>query len=279
MANSPLVTSQWLEEHLDDPNVRILEISTKNDKTLYREGHIPGALWFYWKDICWHETDRQFVSPETMAKRLGKIGITPKTTLVLYSDKVQFGTYTFWALKMAGHADIRLVDGSRTKWVQDGRPLTKNVPRFDPVEYAPREGDASMRIGRDAVREKLGQPGLVLLDARSPEEYSGERVAAFPNFNHGAERAGRIPGAVHLFFRNLVNSDDTFKSPEALQALFDAAGAAPGKADEIICYCRLSHRATLLWTAMTYILGYDNAKIYDGSWTEWGSVIGFPVER
>jgi len=279
MTSTPLVTTAWLEEHLNDPDVRIIEVSAKNDKSTYRDGHIPGALWFHWKGVCWHDSDRQFVTPEGLAKFLGGIGVTPDTTLVIYGDPVQFGTYTFWAFLMAGHADLRVLDGTRTKWVNEGRPMTKDVPRFDPVEYPPKEGDASMRLGRDAVREKLGQPGLLLLDARSPEEYSGERVMAFPSFDHGAERTGRIPGAVHLFYKNLVNDDDSLKSPDELRAIFEAAGATPDKAKDIIVYCRLSHRATLLWTAMTFVLGYKNVKIYDGSWTEWGSIVGFPVEK
>ena len=136
-----------------------------------------------------------------------------------------------------------------------------------------------MRVGRDDVRAKLGQPGRMLLDVRSPKEFSGERVKPPPDFDHGAERKGRIPGAVHLFYRNIVNEDDTYKTAGELRAIFESAGATPEKAGEIVSYCRLSHRATLVWVAMKYILGYENAKIYDGSWTEWGSIVGFPVEK
>jgi thiosulfate/3-mercaptopyruvate sulfurtransferase len=276
---SPLVTASWLEEHLEDSNVRIVEVSFADDDTKYKEGHIPGAVWFYWKDLCWHGTDREFLTPQEMADRLGKIGVGPDTTLVLYGDPVQFGTYAFWALTMSGHAGLRLLDGAKKKWMNENRPLSKDIPSFDPVSYAPGKGDSSMRVGRDDVRAKLGQPGRLLLDVRSPEEYSGERVMPPPNFDHGAERKGRIPGAVHLFFRNIVNDDDTYKSPDELRSLFEAAGATPGKADEVVSYCRLSHRATLVWVAMKYILGYENARIYDGSWTEWGSIVGFPIEK
>ncbi len=276
---SPLVTTSWLEEHLEDPNVRIVEVAFADDDTKYNEGHIPGAVWFYWKDLCWHEADREFLTPEEMAERLGKIGVGPDTTLVLYGDPVQFGTYAFWALTMSGHADLRLLDGTKTKWVNESRPLSKEIPGFDPVAYTPGRGDSSMRVGRDDVKAKLGQPGRLLLDVRSPEEYNGERVMPPPNFDHGAERKGRIPGAVHLFYRNIVNEDDTYKSPDDLRALFDSAGATPEKAGEVVSYCRLSHRATLAWFAMKFILGYENAKIYDGSWTEWGSIVGFPIEK
>lgn len=276
---SPLVSAAWLEEHLGDRTVRILEISSTQDRTLYREGHIPGALWFFWKDLCWHESDREFISPEALARRLGAIGVRPGDTLVLYGDPVQYGTYAFWALSMAGHPDLRLLDGTRTRWVKEGRPLTRDIPRFAAVGYPAQRGDASMRVGRDDVRAHLGKPGRLLLDVRSPEEYSGERVMEYPKFDHGAERAGRIPGAVHLYYRNLLNDDDSYKRPHELRAVFERIGATPQGVAEIVCYCRLSHRASLVWVAMKHILGYENVKIYDGSWTEWGSIVGFPVEK
>ncbi|MCC6610943.1 MAG: sulfurtransferase [Burkholderiales bacterium] len=277
--DAPIVTTDWLAAHLDDPGVRIVEISSKPERDIYREGHIPGAVWFYWKDICWHDTDREFVSPEKLAARLGAAGIGPDHTLVLYSDVVQYGTYAYWAFTMAGRRNLRVLDGSRTKWTREVRPLTKDVPRYASVPYAPQPGDASMRIGRDAVRAGLGQPGRLLLDVRSPEEYAGERVMELGKFDHGAERAGRIPGAVHLYFRNLLNDDDSFKSPEALRRIFERVGVSQGEPGEVIVYCRLSHRATLTWVALTKLLGVENVRIYDGSWTEWGSIVGFPVER
>jgi thiosulfate/3-mercaptopyruvate sulfurtransferase len=274
-----LVTASWLETHLDDPTVRILEISSSDDDATYKQGHIPGALWWYWKDLCWHATDREFLTPEAMAERLGRIAIAGDTTLVLYGDPVQFGTYAFWALTMSGHPDLRVLDGTRTKWMAEGRPLSQEIPGFEPVAYQGRAGEATMRVGREEVRAKLGQPGRLLLDVRSPEEYHGERVSPPPHFDHGAERKGRIPGAVHLFYRHFLNPDDTYKSPEELRALLRAVGATPEQTGEIVTYCRLSHRATLAWFAMRYILGYENVKIYDGSWTEWGSIVGFPIEK
>ncbi len=274
-----LVNTKWLEQHLEDADLRVVEISSTTDDTAYRDGHVPGATWFFWKDICWHPTDRQFTTPEALAERFGAIGIGPRTTVVLYGDPVQYGTYAFWSFTMGGHANLRLLDGSRTKWLKEGRPLSKNIPKFSPVDYRPGEGDSSMRLGRDDIRANLGRPGRLLLDVRSPEEYSGERVIEAPKFDHGAERGGRIPGAVHLFFKNLLNDDDTFKSTDELMAAFESVGATPENTEEIVVYCRLSHRATLTWVAMKHILGFDNVKIYDGSWTEWGSIVGFPVER
>ncbi len=276
---SPLVSPAWLQEHLTDPSLRIFEIANKPDMERYREGHIPGALGAFWKAICWHETDREFTSSQALAGRFGALGIRPTDTLVLYGDPVQYGTYAFWAFTMAGHPHLRVLDGSRARWIKEGRPLTTDIPHIVPGDYPPQKGDASMRIGRDAVRAGLGKPGRLLLDVRSPEEYSGERVMEYPHFNHGAERAGRIPGAVHLYYKNFLTDDDSYKSPTEIRALLDRVGATPEQVAEIVCYCRLSHRATLAWVAMKYLLGYRNVKIYDGSWTEWGSIVGFPVEK
>ncbi|MBF0278565.1 MAG: sulfurtransferase [SAR324 cluster bacterium] len=274
-----LVSGKWLEAHLNDPDIRILEVSSELDDKTYREGHIPGAVRWFWKEKCWHASDRQFITPQETAEHLGQIGVSPSTQLVIYGDPVQYGTYAYWALTMGGHSHLHLLDGSRKKWIKEGRPLTRNIPRFDPVKYKPGKADLSMRLGRDDVRAKLGKAGRMLIDARSPEEYSGQRVMEIGKFDHGAERTGRIPGAVHLFFKELLNDDDSYKSPQELQAVFDSVGANPKKIDEIVVYCRLSHRATFLWVGLTQILGYKNVKIYDGSWTEWGSIVGFPIER
>jgi thiosulfate/3-mercaptopyruvate sulfurtransferase len=278
-ATSPVVSTAWLQERLGDPTVRIVEISNKPDLARYRDGHIPGALGFFWKDICWHQTDREFVTSEALARRLGAAGIRPTDTLVLYGDPVQYGTYAFWAFTMAGHANLRVLDGTRTKWAKEGRPLTRDIPQVAPVDYPTPAGDATMRVGRDEVRAGLGRPGRLLLDVRSPEEYRGERVMELPHFDHGAERAGRIPGAVHLYYKQFLTGEDAYRTPGEMRALLETVGATPEKAAEIVCYCRLSHRATLVWVAMKYLLGYPNVKLYDGSWTEWGSIVGFPVEK
>jgi thiosulfate/3-mercaptopyruvate sulfurtransferase len=280
MVAPPLVSTAWLEEHLADPDLRIVEVCNIRDDKAYREGHIPGAMWFYWKTACWHETNRDFISPAAMAKLFGGLGIGPQSTVVLYGDPVQFGGYAFWAFTMAGHANLRLLDGGRRKWIMEGRPLSRDVPHFPAVAYATPAGPASMRIGRDNVRDHLGESRRLLLDQRSPEEYSGERVSDYTfKVDHGAERSGRIPGAVHLYFKELLNEDDSFKSPEQIRAVLAAAGIAPEKFDDIVCYCRLSHRATIAWLALSQILGLPNVKIYDGSWTEWGSIVGFPIEK
>jgi thiosulfate/3-mercaptopyruvate sulfurtransferase len=280
MVSSPLVSTAWLEDHLTDPDLRILEVCNLNDDKTYRGGHIPGALWLYWKSACWHETNREFVTPAAMAQLFGRLGIGPQSTVVLYGDPVQYGSYAFWAFTMAGHANLKLLDGSRKKWVLEGRPLSRDVPRFHAVAYPAPGGTSSMRVGRRNVRDNLGQPRRLLLDLRSPEEYSGERVSDYSfAVDYGAERTGRIPGAIHLYFKELLNEDDSFKSPDTLRGVFAAAGVTPEKFDDVVCYCRLSHRATIAWIALSHILGHGNIKIYDGSWTEWGSIVGYPIEK
>lgn len=276
---SPIVSCDWLEEHLGDPSVRIVEVSSLAQDAPYTQAHIPGATFWFWKDWCWHKTDREFITPTAAAIRLAKIGISEDMTLVLYGDPVQYGPYAAWTYIMAGHRDVRILDGGRHKWVSDGRPMTTEITTYAPVEYSPREGDSSMRTGRDAIRAQLGKPDVVLLDVRSAEEYSGDRVMPPPNFDHGAERKGRIPGAIHLYYQDLLNEDGTYLSADALKRKFADLNLSASSDDEIIVYCRLSHRASLVWFAMCHILGFRNVKIYDGSWTEWGSIVGFPIEE
>jgi thiosulfate/3-mercaptopyruvate sulfurtransferase len=215
-----------------------------------------------------------------MAQLFGRMGIGPQSTLVLYGDPVQYGSYGYWAFTMAGHKKLRLLDGGRRKWVLEGRPMSRNVPKFPRVEYPTPTGTSAMRVGRRNIRDNLGDSKRLLLDLRSPEEYTGKRVSEYSfTVDHGAERTGRIPGAVHLYFKELLNEDDSFKSPEELRHVLAGAGIAPEKFDDVVCYCRLSHRATIAWIALTNILGHPNIKIYDGSWTEWGSIVGYPIEK
>ncbi len=280
MPKPPFVSTAWLADHLDDPDIRVVEIGSSSDRSPYRAGHVPGATWLYWKAACWHETDRQFVTPQAMAALFGGLGIGPDTTVVLYGDPVQYGSYAYWAFTMAGHRRLRLLDGARRKWAAEGRALSQEIPESSAVAYRPPTGDQSMRIGRRNVLQHLRQPKRLLLDVRSPEEYSGERVIEYSaGFDHGAERAGHIPGARHLYFRELLNDDDTMKSPEEIGAQFKQAGIDPQSYDEVVCYCRLSHRASMAWLAVSQLLGHKNVKIYDGSWTEWGSIVGYPIER
>ena len=273
-----LVSPSWLLERLDDPAIIVLEISSDPEAKAYLKGHIPGAIFSFWKDLLWHETDREFVSSSELSSRLGEIGVSTDSTLVICGDPVQYGTYALWVMTMAGVKDVRILDGSRTRWINDGNPLETEGLSREPIDNGSLDPSIATRIGRDEVLQKINNPDTVLLDVRSPEEYRGERVSPPGGFDHGAERKGRIPGAVHLFFRELLNDDDTFISKEKLERKFSEVGVKKSSGKDIVSYCRLSHRATLSWFAMSEILGIEKAQIYDGSWTEWGSIVGFPIE-
>ena len=273
-----LVSPSWLLERLDDPAITVLEISSDTEAKAYLKGHVPGAIFSFWKDLLWHETDREFVSSSELSSRLGEIGVSTDSTLVICGDPVQYGTYALWVMTMAGVKDVRILDGSRTRWINDGNPLETRSLSREPIDNGSLDPSIATRIGRDEVLQKINNPDTVLLDVRSPEEYRGERVSPPGGFDHGAERKGRIPGAVHLFFRELLNDDDTFISKEKLERKFSEVGITKSSDKDIVSYCRLSHRATLSWFAMSEILGIEKAQIYDGSWTEWGSIVGFPIE-
>jgi thiosulfate/3-mercaptopyruvate sulfurtransferase len=283
MNHSPLVTPSWLAEHLDDPTVRVAEIQYEPDVDEYRQGHIPGAMHWFWKDVFWDRMMRQFVTPEQMAGHLGRWGISDDVTLVLYSGRNQYAVYGYWVLKtMCGHPDVRVLDGSRRRWVLEGRELTTEVRAVTPVEYRLRRSrrDDSTRVSRDDVLANLGKPGRILIDARYAEEYRGERVKPGTGFDYGAERYGHIPGAVNLVFRDLLDPNDfRFRPVEELVAIFRGMGAAPDQAGELVAYCRLGHRASLVWFTASEVLGWSHASVYDGSWTEWGSIVGAPIER
>lgn len=271
-----LVSADWLHARLNDPAIRIVEVGALGPPT-YGDGHIPGALHWPWKETLWDRERREFLGPAAFAALLGRSGVTPETTLVFYSDRAQFATYAFWACLMGGHARACVLDGSRTRWVADGRPMTTDAPAIAAFDYPLRPTDETSRIGRDGVLAGLTDPNRILLDARTDEEFLGQRVKPAPNFDHGAERKGHIPGARHLFYRDLLHEDETFRSPPALRAAFAARSATPDK--DIVAYCRLSHRASLLWFAARFLLGYPRFRVYDGSWTEWGSMVGMPVTR
>jgi len=276
----PLVTNDWLAEHLDDPAVVVIEVSFYAPaKAAYFEGHIPGSRYVYWKDLLWHDTDREFATPEILAARLGALGVGDDTTAVLVGDPIQFAAYAYWIITMGGLEErVAVLDGGHRAWAEQGRPLTDDEPVVTARTLRAGVPDVSSRIGRDDVRAGLDDPGRVLVDLRSGEEFRGERVAPLTApFDHGAERPGHIPGARHLPHDRLLESDGTFKSPQAIRAEFDAVGATTDR--EVVSTCRLSHRASLAWFLLTRLLATDRVLVYDGSWTEWGSIVGFPVER
>ncbi len=283
MDPNALISGEWLAEHLDDPNVRILQVQFEPDMDDYADGHIPGASYVFWKDLAWDPYERQFLTPAQVAERLGALGVGPETTLVLYAGRNHYAMYLYWILKeMGGHADVRVLDGSMKRWTMDGRALTTEVPDVTPVPYPTpaRYRDDSTRVSREDVLAHLGRPGRVLIDARTPEEYEGTRLKPGEGFDFGAERYGHIPGARNLHARDLMNPTDfTVKSREELEQLCRDVGAAPDQAEEGIAYCRLSHRANSLRFIARHVLGWEHIRVYDGSRTDWGSSVGRPVHR
>jgi thiosulfate/3-mercaptopyruvate sulfurtransferase len=274
-----LVDPAWLQARLDDAKVRIIALNFTDSKG-FDASHIPGAIYWDWKDMLWDPLMREFPNAETFAKRCAAAGIGNDTTVVFYGDPaVQFGTYAWWVFRYCGHKDARVLNGSRMRWQREGRPLTAARSKIAAAHYRPNITSANthMRAMRDDVLAALGRKDTVILDHRSPEEYRGELFSPPGTPNHGAERLGHIPGAKHLHFEDFLGADKSFKSAEEIRALLHARGATPDK--NIISYCRLSHRATLAYFVMTELLGYKNVRSYDGSWTEWGSVVGVPIER
>jgi len=271
-----LVSTDWLAAHADDSEVRLVEIDWDGTEA-FAKGHIPNAQGWNWKEWLWDPRVREFPSPEEFARRMGAAGIGDDTTVVLYGAPVQFGTYGWWVLKYCGHKDVRILDGGRTRWEAEGRSLT-NETNTDivAVTYRPKPRNESMRIGRDGVLKSIGDPKVVILDHRSIEEYEGKLVGVPGYPDVGAERYGRIPGARHLLFTDLLNDDETFKSADQIRSLIAPHIGDDG--EKIISYCRLSHRATLAYFALTQIVGIQDIQVYDGSWTEWGSIVGVPIE-
>lgn len=275
-----LVDPAWVAAHRNDPNVCLIEVAGlgQDDLKAYGAGHVPGAHPWKWKEALWESHRRDFPSPAEFARRLGAAGIDNETSVVFYGEGVQFGIYAWWVFRYCGHEKVHVLDGARYRWSEEGRSLTTDVPPpRAPRTYVPAARTESMRILRDGVLNALGRTQTVLLDGRSPEEYQGERVGGPGSLDVGAMCYGRIPGARHLYFEDLLTSNKSLKLSEELKSIAKARGVEPHK--EIIAYCRLSHRATVLYLALTEILGLTNVKVYDGSWTEWGNMVGFPIER
>jgi len=271
-----LVETDWVSQHLKDPNVRLVEVS--EDLTLYDQGHIPGAVHFNWQSQLQDPVRRDWITKEQFEQLLGDHGISNNTTVVLYGDKNNwFATYTFWLAKLYGLDKARILNGGRAKWIAEGRPLVKDVPSYPKATFRAKDLDRNLRGFRDQILERLGKAGFALVDVRSPQEYSGELIAmpAYPQ--EGAQRGGHIPGAQSIPWGQNVRDDGTFKSREELRALYEGKGVTPDK--EVVTYCRIGERSSLTWFTLTYLLGYPRVRNYDGSWTEWGSLVGVPIEK
>jgi thiosulfate/3-mercaptopyruvate sulfurtransferase len=278
--STALVAPEWLAAHANDPDVCLIEIAgmRPEDVDAYQAGHVPGAYSWKWQHMLWDSHMRDFPAPEEFARRMGEAGIANDTTVVFYGEGLQFGIYAWWVFRYCGHERVRVLDGARYRWAAEKRPLTRDVPPPRPKrEYRPNARVETMRASREDVLRELDEPRTLILDGRSPEEYRGERVAGPGGPDHGALRYGRIPGAQHLYFEDMLNDDKSFKPASELARLANARGV--DRAGDILVYCRMSHRATVLYFALTQLLGHDNVRVYDGSWTEWGNLVGVPVER
>ncbi|HLF03495.1 MAG TPA: sulfurtransferase [Anaerolineales bacterium] len=271
-----LVDTQWVADHLNDPNLRLVEVDV--DTTAYDSGHIPDALGWNWKRDTQQLVRRDIPDKAGIEELLSRSGIGKDTTVIFYGDNNNwFATFAFWLLKLYGHADARMMDGGRKKWVDEGRSLTTDVPTVTRTSYRAKEPDMSIRALRDAVMESMGKSGRGLVDVRSPKEFSGELLAPENLPQEGAQRGGHIPGAANIPWGQAVREDGTFKSAAELTALYGGKGITPDKS--IIAYCRIGERSSHTWFVLKYLLGYQNVRNYDGSWTEWGSLVGAPIEK
>lgn len=272
-----LVSTQWLAENLNRDGLVVVE--SDEDVLLYDTGHIPGAVKIDWHTDLNDEVVRDYVDGEGFAKLLGRLGIDRDDTVVIYGDRSNWwAAYALWAFTLFGHEDVRLLDGGRDKWIAEGRELTREVPQREPVEYPVVErNDAPIRATRDHVQEQLASHGS-LVDVRSPLEYSGERTTMPDYPEEGALRAGHIPTARNVPWARAAAEDGTFKSRGELAAIYqEELGFRPG--DHLIAYCRIGERSSHTWFVLQHLLGFENVRNYDGSWTEWGSLVGVPIAK
>ena len=268
-----LVSAEWLLEHLNDSNVTIIEVD--EDTSLYEKGHIKNAITFHWKNDLQDGLIRDLISKAKFEALLSKNGIANDTTVILYGGNNNwFATYAYWYFKIYGHADVRLLDGGRKKWELDGRELTTEVPLVIPTRYVAKERDLSIRAYRDEVINSIGTKNIV--DVRSPAEYKGELLAPAHLPQEGGQVAGHIPTAKNIPWSQAANEDGTFKSDAELNALYAKAGVDFSK--ETIAYCRIGERSAFSWFVLHELLNLKNVKNYDGSWTEYGSLVGAPIE-
>jgi thiosulfate/3-mercaptopyruvate sulfurtransferase len=273
-AKPVLVTTEWLVEHLNDDGVVVAEVDENPD--LYDEGHVPGAIKLHWRDDLQDPVERDLVEKEAFERLMGERGISNDTTLVLYGDKNNwFAAFAYWYLKIYGHQDVRILDGGRQKWIDESRELSTDVPRTSSATYTARDRDETIRARRDAVLKAIGKDALV--DVRSPQEFSGELIAAPGYEQEGAQRGGHIPSAQSIPWAQAVNDDGTFKSADALRELYGTKGITPDR--QVTAYCRIGERSAHTWFVLRELLGYEDVRNYDGSWTEWGNLVDVPIEK
>jgi len=270
-----LVTTAWVEEHLKDAKVRVVEVDV--DTKAYSEGHIPGSIgWDWGKQLC--DTLRRDIIPKGKFEQLmGSSGISSDTTVILYGDNNNwFAAWAFWQLKIYGHQDVRLMDGGRKKWLAESRELTQETPKVTAASYKAKDPDFSIRAFLPQVQEASSKKSSDMVDVRSPQEFTGE-ILAPPGLPETCQRGGHVPGAKNIPWAKACNEDGTFKSPEEPKTLYGGVGITGGK--PVIAYCRIGERSSHTWFVLKYLLGYRDVKNYDGSWTEWGNLVAAPVEK
>jgi thiosulfate/3-mercaptopyruvate sulfurtransferase len=272
-----LVDTQWVVDHMNDHEVRIAEVDY--DPTAnYNLGHVPGAVLFDWKKDINDPVTRNIFSTQTCEDLLQRAGVNNNTTLVLYGDfNNWFAAFAFWAIKYYGFKDLRLMNGGRKKWLEEDRPISKDIPQYQLGNFKATEPDKSIRAYLKQVKEALNKENIAMVDVRSPKEFTGEILAPPEYPTEHAQRGGHIPGASNIPWSQAVKDDGTFKSVEELKQLYQPKGIVPDK--EIIAYCRIGERSSHTWFVLKYLLGYPNVKNYDGSWTEWGNMVDNPIEK
>lgn len=273
-----LVPTEWVAAHLDDPTIRLIE--SNEDPLLYPSGHLPGAVEVDWVRDLNDPVRRDYLDRDGFQALMRRIGASPETTVVFYGDKNNWwATYAYWVFQLFGHTKARVMDGGRLKWSKEGRPLVSEVPTLAPSRYeAPERDDERIRAYRDQVLTHVRTGGR-LVDVRSPPEFSGERLHMEDYPNEGALRGGHIPGAVNVpWARAIVPEDGTFKNAAELKAIYEGEKGLKPDAD-IVAYCRIGERSSHTWFVLTYLLGYPRVRNYDGSWTEWGNLVGVPIEK
>jgi thiosulfate/3-mercaptopyruvate sulfurtransferase len=270
-----LVSTEWVAAHAKDPNVRVAEVDV--DTKAYDEGHVPGAIGWAWNTQLCDTLRRDILSKEQFEELMSSSGVTPSTTLVIYGDNNNwFAAWAFWQAKVYGHQDVRLMNGGRKKWLAEGRELTKDALQVRRAAYQAKSADLSLRAFLPEVQAASANRSAAMVDVRSPQEFTGE-ILAPPGLPETCQRGGHIPGARNIPWGKAANEDGTFKSADELRALYSAEGI--DGSGPIITYCRIGERSSHTWFALKYLLGFDKVTNYDGSWTEWGNLVGAPVER
>jgi thiosulfate/3-mercaptopyruvate sulfurtransferase len=271
-----LVDTQWVADHLNDASVRLIEVD--EDVLLYEIGHIAGAVKLDWHVDVQDPMERDFIDQRGFEQLMGRWGISNDTTVVLYGDRNNwYACYSFWLFTMYGHKKLKVMNGGRTKWEEEKRPMVKDVPHFETATYHAEPADESLRAFRDEVSSGLRNPGRRLIDVRSPQEYTGELLHMINYPQEGAQRGGHIPGAKNIPWATASNTDGTFKSAEELRQIYGSKDITPDK--EVIAYCRIGERSAHTWFVLTQLLGFPRVRNYDGSWTEWGSMVRAPIEK